>query len=370
MYKSWHIGILGGGQLAKLTALAAYKLGHRVSIFAQSKDEPACHVTANITLASFDDKEAILHFAKTVDVITLENEFIPFSVLKDLEDQCFPRPSFFKLFENKIIEKQTASRLGVTCVDYQVIANEDQLIEFVEKNNGGVLKVAKGGYDGHGNFVLSDVAEAKKAFSKVKGRDLLVEKKLNFKMEVSQLVVRNHTGVEFYPIVETIQQNQICHFTVVPAEISKEVARQVLRYSEKFVTQLDAIGLYCFEYFVTQTDEVLFNEMAPRPHNSGHMTIESSHTSQYENLVRAITQMPLGSVAAQSSNFYAMVNLLGSELSAKEDFCWEKFSDMSVYIYGKKTSRPGRKMGHVSAQDSDRSRLFKRLNEFKETFVI
>ena len=366
------LGILGGGQLAKLTTLAALNLGFRVHIYAQDPSEPACQCTSQVTIGDFEDIDKIKQFSDRVDFVTLENEFVSSEVLKIMAEKCRPSSEYFSRFEDKIIEKTTAKDLGIPCVDFQEILKEEDLESFFSLHKAGVLKLAKGGYDGCGNCVVDSLESAKKQFAQWEGRKLLIEEKLDFLMEASVIVASNGNEVLCYPVAETIQSNQICHFTIVPANISEGLQTQMQEYAKKLVTQLKGVGLFCFEFFITKEHHVLFNEMAPRPHNSGHLTMESSLTSQYQNLVRAVVGMPLGSTELVDEQNYVMVNLLGSE--GPEDNSnidlLKDYSDVSFYLYGKAESRKGRKMGPATGRGRDREALLERLQKLKDEFSI
>jgi len=354
----FRIGYIGGGQLAAMSALQAFRFGMDVAAYAASADEPLCRMTPRMTLGRPDDIDLLTAFAATCDVLTLENEFLDAAVLAAVRDRSgtplFPTPESFAAIEDKIVEKRTFSEAGIPVADWREVRDEADLTRFgADFGWPYILKSAKGGYDGYGNATAYDVESAKRGFAKLggeSGRPILAEALIPFTKELAVMVARNEHGVAVYPCVETIQENHICKVVVVPAPIPVPLRRQAQELAVAAMEAIDATGIFGFEFFLTADNRLLLNESAPRPHNSGHYSIEGCATSQFENHVRAVCQLPLGSVDMRRP-VAVMVNLLGTHARpVTADGIGASFlePDAHVHIYGKRWSRPGRKMGHLT----------------------
>ncbi|MDZ7805715.1 MAG: 5-(carboxyamino)imidazole ribonucleotide synthase [Gracilimonas sp.] len=353
------LGFLGAGQLARMSALQAFRFGIQVAVFSdRTENEPVQFMTPFSTSGSFDSVNDMIEFAKGCDVITLENEFISSEILKEVQEKSgtpiYPSPKSFALIENKLIEKQTFEAAGIPVTPYQLIESEDDLQAFGEEYGWPyLLKSSKGGYDGYGNETVKDLDFAKKAYDKLggnSGRDIVAEAFVDFSNEIAVQVARNETGTVVYPCCETVQKDHICVAVLSPAPVDEHFRKRAQELAVKATEAIDGKGIYAFEFFLTKDGKILLNESAPRPHNSGHYTIEGTVASQFENHVRAVLGLPLGSSKMKAPSV-AMINLLGThQRPAKTDEIAEAFEkeDGHLHVYGKIQSKVGRKMAHYT----------------------
>ncbi|MDE0779887.1 MAG: 5-(carboxyamino)imidazole ribonucleotide synthase [Alphaproteobacteria bacterium] len=346
------IGILGGGQLGRMTALAAASLGYRCHIYCQSADEPAAQVAAQKTVATFDDAKAIDRFAASVDVATLEFENVPITTLERIRGAApvYPAPAVQAVAQNRLKEKTFANSLGIATAPFRAVTSADELrAAIAEIGTPSVLKTTRMGYDGKGQVSIKADTDPEVAWAE-SGSSLateggILEGFIDFSCEVSVIVARG-TGGEtsaFIP-VENRHTNHILDETIAPANISAETANTANDIAIRLTEGLDVVGLLAIEMFVTSNGNVLVNEVAPRPHNSGHWTMDACRTSQFEQLVRAISGLPLGDPSRRCDA--VMKNLIGNDV---ED--WPKhLADPAakLHLYGKSETRPGRKMGHIN----------------------
>ncbi len=353
------IGFLGAGQLARMSANQAFRFGMQVAVFSdRPEDEPVQFMTPHSYSGSFDDVESMIEFAEFCDVITLENEFIDSDILKELVQRTgtplWPSPESFALIENKLIEKKTFEAAGIPVTPYEVVRDAKDLEAFGEQHGWPyLLKSSKGGYDGYGNKTVRNLEEAVHAFRELggeDGREILAEGFVEFTHELAVQVARNETGHVVYPCCETVQENHICVAVKTPAPISEDVRRRAEELALKATEAIDGKGIFAYEFFLTTDGDVLLNESAPRPHNSGHYSIEGCVTSQFENHVRAVCGLPLGEPALRKPAA-VMINLLGTDL---RDAVIENAEqavaepDGHLHSYGKLQSKPGRKMAHYT----------------------
>lgn len=365
------VGFLGAGQLARMSALQAFRYGIQVATFSDRlEDEPVQFMTPHSYSGSFDDVETMLEFAEKCDVITLENEFIDSQVLYQLQKRSktpiWPSPKSFSLIENKLIEKETFEKAGVPVTPYKLIQSEEDLIGF-GANHGWpyLLKSSKGGYDGYGNKTVRDKSGAIKAFEQLggnKGRDILAEAFVDFKHELAVQVARNETGHIVYPCCETVQKNHICVAVKSPVPVSKDVQNRAQELALRATEAIDGKGIFAFEFFLTTQGELLLNESAPRPHNSGHYTIEGCITSQFENHIRAVCGLPLGD-AGLTKPAAVMINLLGTDLRpAVIENAESALTEPNGHLhsYGKLQSKPGRKMAHYTLLGDDLNDIYEK----------
>ncbi|HBX64755.1 MAG: 5-(carboxyamino)imidazole ribonucleotide synthase [Balneola sp.] len=353
------LGFLGAGQLARMSALEAFRFGIQVSVFSdRTENEPVQFMTPYSTSGSFDSVDDMVEFAKGCDVITLENEFISSDILKEVQEKSgtpiFPSPDSFALIENKLIEKQTFEAAGIPVTPYKLVKSESDLSEFGDQHGWPfMLKSSKGGYDGYGNETVRDLESAKQAFSNLggdKGQDILAEAFVDFTKELAVQVARNETGTVVYPCCETVQKNHICVAVLSPAPVEKIVQEMAQELAVKATEAIDGKGIFAFEFFLTKDGHLILNESAPRPHNSGHYTIEGTVASQFENHVRAVLGLPLGSTRLNKPAV-AMINLLGTHKRAAEtDHISEALNEENghLHVYGKVDSKVGRKMAHYT----------------------
>ncbi|GBD43163.1 N5-carboxyaminoimidazole ribonucleotide synthase [bacterium HR40] len=342
------IGILGGGQLGRMTALAAARLGYRCHIFAPEEECPAAEVAAAWTRAAYDDRSALARFARSVDVVTLEFENVPREAVAFLSGFVPTRPSAEVLAttQDRLAEKELVRRLGIGVTDFLAVDTPADAEEAARALGlPFLLKTRRFGYDGKGQWRIETKEQAAAAFSALGGVPALAEAFVDYSCEISVIVARTPDGRRLsYPPVRNEHRGGILHRTVVPAELPVGTAARASEIAERLAEALAVEGLLAVEMFVTRDGRVLVNELAPRPHNSGHWTLDACATSQFEQLVRAICGLPLGSVR----RFFdaTMVNLIGGEVDD-----WPTFldaPDARLHLYGKREVRPGRKMGHVT----------------------
>jgi 5-(carboxyamino)imidazole ribonucleotide synthase len=375
------IGFLGAGQLAKMSALQAFRYGMQVAVFSdRPENEPVQFMTPHSYSGSFDDVDSMIEFARKCDIITLENEFIDSSILRELRDKTdtpiFPSPESFELIENKLIEKQTFENAGIPVTPYKLVKSAEDLKTFGDKHGWPyLLKSSKGGYDGYGNETVHDLKEAKDAFRQLGGekkRDILAEAFVDFTHELAVQVARNSTGTVVYPCCETVQENHICVAVLSPAPVASEVQQRAQQLATAAVEAIDGRGIFAFEFFLTKSGEVLLNESAPRPHNSGHYTIEGTVTSQFENHVRAVCDMPLGS-SEPVKPATAMINLLGTHhRNATVEHTGLALSEGNghLHFYGKLQSKIGRKMAHYTLLGDDLDETYKKAQKVTRDIKI
>jgi len=372
------LGILGSGQLARMSAIAAKRLGYEVYIYCNAPDVSPAELVATKTFKGhFDDKVALLIFASLCDFVTLENEFISLRCLEYLDENkpncLFPSSKTFKLTGDKISEKNHFKEMGIPVAPFLKVLNPKEVIEFAKKHSYPlVLKTSKGGYDGYGNLTLRNDNDVYEKFHLLKG-ELLIEAFIPYDMECAILVARNHAGeCVTYPIAHTIQENHICHFVSVPAPIDKKSEEQIKEYALRAMKSLDAVGIFAFEFFITKNKDIYLNESAPRPHNSGHYSIEACETSQFDNHVRAVMNLPLGPSHMRAPHAL-MLNLLGTKvgearLEPMESFL--KVKEGFLHLYGKSKSKPGRKMGHFTVLGNEPGEILTTLKQLKESYTL
>lgn len=373
------LGILGGGQLAKMTAQAAYRLGMRVAIIEHGEDSPAGVMTKLEFAGGWKDGAQLDAFIKASDIVTLENEFIDVSVLEEIAQRrlVWPSADTMLMVQDKLVQKQTFVKADVPTTAFVEISSIEDLHAFGEANGYPfVVKTRKYGYDGYGNATVKRATEIDMVWRRFMGgeepRPLMAEAFVTFTKELAVMVARNRRGeTAVYPCVQTIQQGHICVTVLAPAPIEEELQRKAQALALRCVESVNGVGVFGVEMFLTTDNKILFNEIAPRPHNSGHYTIEACYTSQYENLVRAVTNMPLGSAEMQVGAA-CMINLLGERTgSGIPDDVIEtlRVPQVALHLYGKKDSRMGRKMGHLTATADTIDLAFAKANMALESLV-
>lgn len=377
MNKRNTIGILGGGQLARMSAYQAYKLGFNIAILEKEKNSPA----GNITKLDFDgwvNKKSLKEFAKVTDVITLENEFIDSSHLKyleSLEKKVIPSSKTISLIQDKFIQKKTLRKNKIPVPEFVELIKNSCYNEIAKKlGNKFLLKSRKMGYDGYGNFLVTDEKSFNEGINKLSSRhsEIMAEEFISFKKELAIMVVRTKKEIRTYPVVETIQKNHICHLVLAPAEINSILYYKTIDIAIEAVKAVNGYGIFGIELFLTEDNNLLLNEMAPRPHNSGHYTIEACYTSQFENHIRAVLELPIGSTEMREKNA-VMINLLGKRNSVAVSPTFAetlKNEKIFLHLYGKEFSRIGRKMGHITLVGKDKKQLIKKAKEIENNFII
>ncbi len=345
------IGILGGGQLARMLSLAAKPMGYKMIVLDPDPNCPASSVCDEVIAANFDDAVALEKLASVCDVVTLEFENVPASGLAILEAKVPLRPSakVLEIARNRILEKQFLNDIGVQTAKWAAVRFMDDLEPAIGLVGlPAILKTATLGYDGKGQVRVTNLEEVKTAFSRF-GMNCVLEGLVAFDLEISVIVARSSRGeARAFSPFENAHANGILDVTTIPANISESVAREAEKIALEVAAKLEVIGLLTIEMFVTKDARVLVNELAPRPHNSGHLTIEACPTSQFEQAIRAVCGLPLGNVVPHSSA--AMTNLLG-DLWQNAVPNWNaalEIPDTHLHLYGKLEARAGRKMGHIT----------------------
>ncbi|MFP3023003.1 5-(carboxyamino)imidazole ribonucleotide synthase [Wolbachia endosymbiont of Nasonia vitripennis] len=342
------IGIIGSGQLGKMTAIAAIKLGHKTHIFASAKNDPACSVADDLTIADFCDKRALESFAQSVDLVTIESENIPCSAIDivSLHADFYPGKKALHISQNRLREKDFIRDLSIKTADYKSIQNYNQLLESSETFSYPVrLKTTEMGYDGKGQYVIENDSELKQFASFDWNKEYILEASVDLLKEVSIVVARNKNGkVAFFPIAENHHVDGILNTSIAPAKIDNKLAQEVQKTAKKIATALDVVGILAIEFFITQNHELLVNELAPRPHNSCHWSLDACNVSQFEQLVRVICGLPMQEVVLR---FPCMTkNIIGNDIYNSHKYLSNEKA--SLTIYGKKEVRDKRKMGHVN----------------------
>lgn len=348
------IGILGGGQLGRMLAWPARRMGYRVVIFSDEANGPAAQWADHTVVAGFDQLDRVAEFARQVDVATFETEHVPLPCVDEVLKHTRVRPSrcVLEVAQNRQLEKETVRRLGGPLPKFTTIDPASDLAPQVHAFGlPCVLKTTTGGYDGKGQWLLREPADVAKAKQELKGRASVLEEWIDLEVECSVIGCRSEAGeVVFYGPIINHHSHHILDVSICPAEsLSESIQNQARDVTRMLMEQLQVVGLLCVEFFVTRDGRLLVNELAPRPHNSGHLTIEGHITSQFEQHVRAICGLPLGSV--EQLRPAAMSNLLGDVWSSGEPN-WNAvsgFPDAKLHLYGKTDAKPGRKMGHITA---------------------
>ena len=350
------VGVIGGGQLARMMTPPAINLGLEIKVLAEAEGSSA--QLASTMVGDYNQLEVVREFAKTVDVITFDHEHVPLAVLETLEAagvNVQPPSKALAFAQNKLQMRKKLGELNLPMPLWAEIQTEEQLDEFIAQNGGvAILKTPIGGYDGKGVRVVRSASDAKDWLQNLAqyGGSLLAEEKVDFVRELAQLSARRPSGeFQAWPLVETIQENGVCSVVMAPAPaVSNAKLQETAEIAKTIANSLGVTGVLAVEMFEARDGRVLINELAMRPHNSGHFSIEGSVTSQFEQHIRAVLDMPLGSTAARAEHA-VMVNLLG--VDDKNDFvhvldrALEAHPDAKIHTYGK-TARAGRKMGHVT----------------------
>ncbi|MDJ0948922.1 MAG: 5-(carboxyamino)imidazole ribonucleotide synthase [Alphaproteobacteria bacterium] len=339
---------MGSGQLGRMTAFAAAELGYDVHIFSGEADSPAGRVAARETVADYTDASALDGFARSVDVVTFEFENIPHESVRRLAASVPVRPGWeaLRVAQDRRDEKDFLAGIGVPTAPYAKIGTRADLDAAIAKlGRPAILKTARLGYDGKGQVALApdgSLEAAWQAFGEVPG---IVEARIDFACEISVIIARGVDGATAaYVPVENRHVNHILDTTIAPAAVSRDVAHQALGIAQRIAERLEIVGLLAVEMFVTPDHQVLVNEIAPRPHNSGHWTIDACQTSQFTQFVRAVAGLPLGSPERHSDA--VMKNLIGADFDGWAELAADPSA--RLHLYGKRESRPGRKMGHVT----------------------
>jgi 5-(carboxyamino)imidazole ribonucleotide synthase len=347
------IGVLGGGQLGRMFAMAARRLGYRVHTLAPEHDTPTGQIADVEVVASYEDVDRVRDFARAVDVVTFEFENVPFAAAAAAAEHAVVRPSgrALEIAQHRIREKTFLRDLGLPVTPFAPIRTSADVPEAARTiGSPAVLKTAAFGYDGKGQVAIRAESEVAGAWELLGRREAILESFVQLDREISVIGARGVTGqVATFDPIENAHTHHILDVSVAPASIAPALAAQAVDVMHAVLEALDYVGILCIEFFITRDGQLLVNELAPRPHNSGHLTFDACRTSQFEQQVRAICGFPLGSTEMLQPA--AMANLLGDLWSAGEP-AWAAalaFSDVKLHLYGKRVPRPGRKMGHLTA---------------------
>jgi 5-(carboxyamino)imidazole ribonucleotide synthase len=342
------IGIIGGGQLGRMLAMAAGRLNFRTVILEPQADCPAAQMANDQIVAAYDDRDALGRLAQACDVVTYEFENVPVEAARHLERlvPVYPPPQALEVAQDRVIEKRYVNSCGIQTAEFRAVDSQDDLLRALDAFGGaGVLKTRRMGYDGKGQIVFRPGDRADGAFAKLGGVPLILEKFVPFVREISIIAARGTDGtLECYDPAENVHRNGILHTSTVPADISAAVAESARGAALRLLTALDYVGVIGIEFFVTDDDRLITNEIAPRVHNSGHWTEAACVISQFEQHIRAVGGLPLGKGARHSD--CVMQNLIGDDIDDVADWAMER--DVLIHLYGKTEARPGRKMGHVT----------------------
>jgi len=342
------IGIIGGGQLGKMSAEAAKKLGYNTHIFCPKDGEPATLVSDKKTIAEYNDLSALEKFSNDVDVISFEFENIPAKSVEFLERTNIVRPSWkvLEISQNRVKEKTFIKNIGIKVAPFYEIKNENDLENAVNDIDAqkAILKTTELGYDGKGQITLDKNSDTKEIWKKINTNEAILEEFVPFDAEISVIIARNTNGEKSsFPPARNIHKNGILDISIAPADIDALIQRNAISIAEKIADSLDLNGLMAVEFFVVG-DELYVNEIAPRPHNSGHWTMDGCQTSQFEQFIRAVCGIPFGETKI-IANKITMKNLIGEDVNNIEKMNKE---NARVHLYGKKEVKSGRKMGHIN----------------------
>lgn len=347
------VGVLGTGQLGRMFAIAARRMGYRVHAFSPDRDTPTGQIADEEVTAAYEDLEALRAFARGVQAVTFEFENVPAASVAAIAELVPVRPSGFVLHtaQHRAREKTFLHEAGLPVTPFALVSTAEELAAAVARlGTPSVLKTASFGYDGKGQVKIARPEEAAAAWASLGQPPCVLEAFVSFECELSVIAARGVDGqVEIYDLFENRHQNHILDVTVAPADVPPAVHAEARRIATATLEALDVVGLLCVEMFLTTEGRLLINELAPRPHNSGHLTFDACVTSQFEQQLRAVCGLPLGST--QLLRPAAMSNLLG-DVWANGEPRWEaalRLPNVKLHLYGKSEPRPGRKMGHLTA---------------------
>lgn len=353
-----NIGIIGGGQLGRMTSQCAKQLGYNVVVLDPAENSPAMQVSDRGIAASFSDIDALRKLAAECDVLTYEFEHINADILIQLESEgnkVIPSGRTLKIIQDKFLQKKLLQLAGLPVPRFSTVNNKSDILKAAEDFGLPlVLKNTRGGYDGKGNYILKSIDDVETAIQQLGLENLMVEEFISYTKELSIVVARSSEDIKFYPIVENSHEDSILRLTKAPAHIDSNIKEKVVNIAGRTIEVLKDIGIFCIELFLTNESDIYINEIAPRPHNTAHYTIEGCVTSQYQQLVRVLTGLPLGSTELISPT--AMVNILGNE-EVKGTYFIDGLADavkeekVYVHFYGKIATDKLKKLGHITACD-------------------
>jgi 5-(carboxyamino)imidazole ribonucleotide synthase len=365
------IGILGGGQLGRMMAVAARRMGYRVIVLDPNPRCPTAQVSDGVVVGALDDLEAVERLAAQVDVITLDTEHVPAEVLEHVESLVPVRPgsSVLRIIQDRMTQKQFLDRLGLAQAQWAPVATVAELTAALDRIGcPAILKVRRAGYDGKGQVRINALHDAEAALTSLRGADAVVEEVVRFRREISVVLARSLDGdTAIYPLAENDHRKHVLHITRAPAPVSDQVRVRAEAIGVQIATTLSHIGVMAVELFELEDGRLLVNEIAPRTHNSGHYTYGACMTSQFEQHVRAVAGQPLGDPRALCGA--VMLNLIGDLWARGRTPPWHEvlaLPEARLHLYGKDAAGPGRKMGHVLLLDDDTDRALLRAQRLSE----
>lgn len=368
------VGMLGGGQLGRMFTLAAKAMGYRVHVFTPETDSPAGQVADRVTVAAYEDLDRVREFARGIDVLTLEFENVPSDTAAAAAalTPVRPSPEVLHVCQHRLREKERLRAAGLPVTAFAPVTSPAEAEEAARRLGvPGVLKTAASGYDGKGQRKVGAPEEARTAFGALGGVECIYERFVDFEREVSVVAARGRGGqFAHFGVFENEHANHILDVTLCPARVSAQVRAEAEAIARAVMESLAVEGVLCVEMFLTGAGGLVVNELAPRPHNSGHLSIEAHETSQFEQQLRAVTGLPLGSTAERSPA--AMANLLG-DLWAQGAPRFENalaLPGVHLHLYGKESARPGRKMGHLTALAPSVEEAAEKVRRARESLVL
>ena len=367
------LGIVGGGQLGKMLAIEAKRMFMHVIILDPSADCPASYIADKVIVGDFSNEQKIFELAEESDLITYEIELANSKALIELQNKGYivhPSPDTLKIIQNKYRQKSFLKENGIPTPTFELIVSKDNLEKIcLEYGFPVMLKACENSYDGRGNYLIKEKDQITTAFSYFSGKQCMVEKFIDYKKEISIMIARNPSGdISYFPIGENVHKDNILHFTIAPAKIDKEIETKAIEIAVKTIKSLKGAGIFGIEMFIDKNNEVFVNEIAPRPHNSGHYTIEACSISQFEQHIRAILNFPLPKPFLISNAI--MINILGpKEIKGNYEIngIYKLFSmeGVKIHIYGKKVTNYHRKLGHVTVllKNRDPIKIFEEIDK-------
>ena len=357
------LGMLGGGQLGRMFTTAAQTMGYKVIVLDPDTNSPAGIIADQHICAKYTETDALDQLAALCDAVTTEFENIPASTLSYLEAKTIVHPSSKALAstQNRIVEKQFIASLGIPVAPFSAIRSTEDIDALVDNFKfPAILKVANFGYDGKGQVVCETIVDVRAAFESLNNAECVLEQRINLEREVSTVLARSQSGdITNFPVAENVHVNGILHSTTVPSSIPEQQAQAALQMADKIADGLSYVGTMAVEFFISSEGDIIANEIAPRPHNSGHFTLDACETSQFEQQVRMLCGLPSGNCELISP--VVMINLLGDVWGNSEPH-WDALlsqPENKLHLYGKKEARVGRKMGHFNVLSSTTDQAMK-----------
>lgn len=368
------IGILGSGQLGRMLSFAAKRMGYKVIVYSPSKNTPAGQVSDEEICADYNDLEALHAFAKKVDVVTIEFENIAVEALQELAKHVavYPSPFVLHTAQNRLREKTFLANAELPVTPFKQIDSAEQLASACDTLGlAAVMKTAGFGYDGKGQAIVKNLAEAQAAYKNLGEGSVILEAFIDYQQELSVVAARNEAGAYIdFGVIENEHENHILATSIAPSSLDKGIQEEARVIAKATLEALDVVGVMCVEFFLTADNVLLINEVAPRPHNSGHLSIEGATCSQFEQQLRAICNLPLGDSSIKQPT--AMINLLGNVWQNAEPQ-WQKIlsmPDTHLHLYGKEEARLWRKMGHITLRRSSNELLSEAILNVKKALDI